>query len=84
MIRNPSSGRVLEKRDFKKEGLLKQHIKKWDNFEDLGMYGLCKSDYQTDVISPGRKKVENKKLKWRARRDSNPRPADSKSDTLSS
>jgi RimJ/RimL family protein N-acetyltransferase len=28
------------------EGLLRQHVRKWDGFEDLALYGLLKSDWQ--------------------------------------
>ena len=45
MARNPASGKVLEKLGFKKEGHLKQHFKKWDIYEDIAVYGLCRSDY---------------------------------------
>lgn len=45
--RNPASGRVLEKIGMQYEGCLRQHIKKWDNFEDLMTYGMLKSDYNS-------------------------------------
>ena len=44
--RNPASGRVLEKIGMCYEGCLRQHIKKWDNFEDLIEYGMLKADYE--------------------------------------
>ena len=43
--RNPASGRVLEKIGMQYEGCLRQHIKKWDNFEDLMTYGMLKSKF---------------------------------------
>ena len=45
--RNPASGRVLEKIGMHYEGCLRQHIKKWDNFEDLMTYGMLKADYDS-------------------------------------
>ena len=45
LTRNSSSGKVLQKLGFKKEGVLKQHFKKWGIYEDIAVYGLCQSDY---------------------------------------
>ena len=42
--RNASSGKVLLKFGMKHEGTLRQHIKKWDKFEDIELYGILKSD----------------------------------------
>lgn len=44
LTRNTASGKVLQKLGFKKEGILKQHFKKWGIFEDIAVYGLLKSD----------------------------------------
>lgn len=43
--RNPTSGRVMQKIGMKHEGCLRQEVKKWDNFEDLEVYGILKSDF---------------------------------------
>ena len=48
--RNAASGRVLEKIGMQYEGCLRQHIKKWDNFEDIIAYGMLKADY--DLLAP--------------------------------
>ncbi|MCE2414520.1 GNAT family N-acetyltransferase [Candidatus Poribacteria bacterium] len=48
--RNTASGRVLEKIGMCYEGCFRQHIKKWDNFEDLMGYGMLKADY--DSLAP--------------------------------
>lgn len=40
--RNPASGRVLAKLGMTREGRLRQHVKKWDAFEDIEIYGLLK------------------------------------------
>lgn len=40
MTRNPASGKVMLKIGMEKEGLLKQHALKWDQFVDLSVYGI--------------------------------------------
>ncbi len=45
--RNPASGRVMEKIGMQYEGHLRQHVKKWEKFEDLTLYGILKSDWQS-------------------------------------
>jgi RimJ/RimL family protein N-acetyltransferase len=42
MLRNPASGRVMEKLGMKQEGVLKQHVKKWGTFEDVALYGILR------------------------------------------
>ncbi|TFB14139.1 N-acetyltransferase [Filobacillus milosensis] len=37
---NPASGRVLQKIGMKQEGLMIDHVKKEDNYEDLVYYGV--------------------------------------------
>jgi RimJ/RimL family protein N-acetyltransferase len=44
--RNPSSGRVLEKIGMSHEGRLRQHVQKWDVFEDLELYGVLGSEFR--------------------------------------
>ena len=44
LTRNPASGRVMQKIGMKHEGTLRQHIKKWDKFEDLKCYGILRND----------------------------------------
>lgn len=44
LTRNPASGRVMQKLGMIHEGHLRQHVKKWDVFEDLEFYGLLKID----------------------------------------
>ena len=43
--RNAASRRVLEKIGMCYEGCLRQHVKKWGNFEDIIGYGMLKADY---------------------------------------
>jgi ribosomal-protein-alanine N-acetyltransferase len=40
LIRNPSSGKVMRKLGFEQEGILRDHVIKWDRFEDVVTYGL--------------------------------------------
>jgi [ribosomal protein S5]-alanine N-acetyltransferase len=42
--RNPASGRVMQKIGMKQEGIARQHVKKWDIFEDIVYYGLLKEE----------------------------------------
>jgi [ribosomal protein S5]-alanine N-acetyltransferase len=42
--RNTSSGKVLLKIGMQHEGTFRQHIKKWDKFEDIELYGILKKD----------------------------------------
>jgi ribosomal-protein-alanine N-acetyltransferase len=44
--RNPASGRVLEKIGMRREGVLRQHIKKWGRFADIIVYAILREDYQ--------------------------------------
>ena len=45
--RNLASGRVLEKIGMLQEGCLREHEKKWDQLEDVLVYGMLKSDWQS-------------------------------------
>ncbi|WP_308638760.1 GNAT family N-acetyltransferase [Paenibacillus silvisoli] len=45
MTKNPASCAVLLKAGLKHEGTFKQHIRKWDQFEDLDYFGLTKDMY---------------------------------------
>ena len=44
-VRNPASGRVMQKLGMTHEGRLRQHVRKWDAFEDLELYGILKSQW---------------------------------------
>lgn len=54
--RNPASGRVLRKIGMKLEGRLREHIYKWTAHEDIDVYGLLSSEWQ----SPDPPDAENK------------------------
>ncbi len=45
MTRNPASGRVMQKIGMEKEGVLKQHALKWDQFVDMATYGILASTW---------------------------------------
>jgi RimJ/RimL family protein N-acetyltransferase len=44
MVRNPVSGRVLERIGMRREGLLRQRVRKWERFEDVAIYAVLKDD----------------------------------------
>jgi RimJ/RimL family protein N-acetyltransferase len=46
MLRNPTSGRVLEKNGFKQEGLLRQRVQKWGHFEDVVLWAILRQEWQ--------------------------------------
>jgi RimJ/RimL family protein N-acetyltransferase len=43
--RNPASGRVLLKIGMAREGCMRQHIKRWDKYEDIEFYAILYKDY---------------------------------------
>jgi RimJ/RimL family protein N-acetyltransferase len=45
-VRNPASGRVLQKLGMSHEGRLRQHVRKWDAFEDLELYAVLKERWR--------------------------------------
>jgi ribosomal-protein-alanine N-acetyltransferase len=49
ITRNPASGRVMQKLGMKHEGCLRQHAKKWGNYDDVEMYGILRSEYRTQL-----------------------------------
>ena len=46
MASNPASAKVIEKLGMKQEGMFREHVLKWDRFEDLVYYGMLKSEYE--------------------------------------
>ena len=51
MQRNPATGRVLEKNGFKQEGLLRQRVQKWGQYEDVAILAILNQDWQAIVES---------------------------------
>ena len=45
-LKNPASGRVLEKLGMQREGVLREHLLKWGVFEDLVVYGILDSEFR--------------------------------------
>lgn len=43
--RNPASGKVMLKLGMRHEGERPQHVKKWERYEDLVVYGLLREDW---------------------------------------
>lgn len=48
MLRNPATGRVLEKNGFRQEGLLRQRVRKWEHFEDVALLAILNQDWRVD------------------------------------
>jgi [ribosomal protein S5]-alanine N-acetyltransferase len=42
---NPASGKIMQKLGMTYEGTKRQHIKKWDKFEDAVVYGILKNEF---------------------------------------
>ncbi len=45
MKRNPASGRVLEKNGFRQEGLLRQRVRKWGQYEDVALWAILRQEW---------------------------------------
>ena len=48
---NPASGRVLEKIGMQREGVLRQHVLKWETYEDAVMYGILRAEWESRPVS---------------------------------
>ena len=46
LVRNPASGRVMEKLGMRKEGVLRDHFSKWDKYEDVVYFGILKREWE--------------------------------------
>jgi RimJ/RimL family protein N-acetyltransferase len=51
--RNPASGRVMQKLGMRLEGCRREHVRKWDGFEDVALYGILVSDWRAAAAAPG-------------------------------
>lgn len=49
MVRNPASGRALGKIGMKREGLLRQCVRKWNKFEDVVLMAVLREDWTGDA-----------------------------------
>lgn len=45
LTRNPASGRVMVKAGMRFEGILRQHVIKWERPEDLAAYAIVRAEY---------------------------------------
>jgi ribosomal-protein-alanine N-acetyltransferase len=43
--RNPASGRVMQKLGMTREGEFREHIKKWDRYENMVYYGILRGEW---------------------------------------
>ena len=44
LIRNPASGRVMQKLGMRLEGVHRESVRKWERFEDLAVYGILANE----------------------------------------
>ncbi len=44
LARNPASGKVLERIGMRREGLLREEVRKWGRFEDVVLCGVLRTD----------------------------------------
>ncbi|MGG6262964.1 GNAT family N-acetyltransferase [Leptolyngbya sp. AN03gr2] len=49
MVRNPGSGKVLQKNGLVQEGVLRQRVRKWGEFEDVALWAILKKDWSDSV-----------------------------------
>lgn len=49
MLRNPATGRILEKNAFRQEGVLFQRVRKWGHFEDVALWAILRQDWQSSL-----------------------------------
>lgn len=45
-VRNPASGRVMEKLGLQREGILREYLLKWGVFEDVATYAILASEFE--------------------------------------
>jgi RimJ/RimL family protein N-acetyltransferase len=50
--RNPASGRVLRKLGMVHEGTLREHVRRWDRFEDLECYSVLEHEWRGGGARP--------------------------------
>lgn len=49
MVRNPGSGKVLQKNGFTQEGVLRQRVRKWGVFEDVKLWAILRKDWHGET-----------------------------------
>jgi len=56
MARNPASGRVMIKLGMKHEGVMRQHAKKGDRYEDMVLYGIMAEEWHANNARAGQER----------------------------
>ena len=49
-LRNPASGRVMEKSGMKKEGILRQRIRNKGEYVDVALFAILRSDLENQPL----------------------------------
>jgi len=50
-LRNPGSGRVMQKLGMRQEGIERDHVIKWDRFESLAVYSILEPEWRAQRTS---------------------------------
>jgi RimJ/RimL family protein N-acetyltransferase len=45
LVRNPASGKVMQKIGMRFEGIHRDHVKKWDKYEDIAAYAILADEW---------------------------------------
>lgn len=53
-VRNPASGRVMQKLGMRHEGVLRDAVRRWDRFEDLAVYAVLAPEWDATTLARGR------------------------------
>lgn len=51
IVRNPASGKVLQKNGFTQEGIFRQRVRKWGVFEDAKLWAILRQDWHNLTAS---------------------------------
>ena len=52
LLRNPASGRVMQKLGMRREGVLRGAVRKWGRFEDIALYAALAPEWETVRPAP--------------------------------
>ena len=52
MLKNPASGRVMEKIRMKQEGILRQSLYRFGKFNDYAIWSILRDEYEEKVMPP--------------------------------
>jgi len=62
MKRNPASRRVMEKIGMREEGCLRQHDRKWEQPEDIVLFGILRNEWEEYRTCASRRTPEDGRL----------------------